>query len=326
MNVPPDGGRRPTLPGRGLITAAVRPEGMDPFATAVAAQTTTTTTAGAGAGVGGLAEYWPVAVRAGWFLVGALAVLLPGWLLLDPLVSRLVRSRNRNNPTIDEAVSRYLRLLVVVLAALVGTGTAGYGGLLGDSVLVVSAVTLAVGVAGQAVLGSLVSGLVLVADPQFNVGDYITWDDREGVVQSITLRVTRVLTPGGELVTVPNTVLTDRAVTRPFGQTRSRVVERISLAYEADLAAATEQLHAAARELEGITEAPSPKVYVEELGPDAVVLGVHYWVADPGPQRVAAVESAYAEAAKARLETAGVAISPPAKRELRGRVEVEDGR
>jgi hypothetical protein len=38
------------------------------------------------------------------------------------------------------------------------------------------------------------------------------------------------------------------------------------------------------------------------------------------------VESAYAEAAKARLETAGVAISPPAKRELRGRVEVEDGR
>jgi small-conductance mechanosensitive channel len=166
---------------------------MTPLATALLR----TATPDAGMGPDELVDLLPDLVRAGWFLVGFLLVLL--------------------------------------VALFVGAGAAGFGQVLQNSALVIAAGTLAIGVAGQTVIGSLVSGLALVADPEFNVGNYIEWADREGEVRSITLRVTRVHTPDGELVTIPNTTLTSEAVARPYGRGRSRVVERIGIAYEDDV-------------------------------------------------------------------------------------------
>jgi small-conductance mechanosensitive channel len=284
-----------------------------------------TATPSPGFGPEQLTAYWPILVSAAWFLVGAVVVVLVGWFVVEPAVARVVRRRNRNNPTIQEAVSRYVRLLVVLVALGVGAGTAGYGGLVGDSALVVAAGTLAVGVAGQTVIGSVVSGLVLVADPEFNVGNYIEWADGEGTVQSITLRVTRVLTPDGELVTVPNTLLTGQAITRPYGRGRQRVVDRIGVAYEADVEDALDRLTAATDAVEGIEAEPTPKAYVEEFGSDAVVVRVHYWIEDPRRRDVFAIRSDYARAVKESLEAAGITISPASKRDLAGRIEVANG-
>jgi small-conductance mechanosensitive channel len=273
----------------------------------------------------GLADYWPLLVRGAWFLVGFVAVVLVGWFVVEPLVARYVRRRNSNNPTIQEAVSRYVRLFVLVVAFVVAAGVAGYGDLIGDSALVIAAGTLAIGVAGQTVIGSIVSGLVLVADPEFNVGNYIEWSDGEGTVQSITLRVTRVLTPDGELITVPNTVLTGQAVTRPFGRGRYRVVEHVGVAYEADVSDALSHLTAATEAVDDIVAEPTPKAYVDDFGSDAVVIRVHYWIEDPRRRDIFGVRSAYARAAKRRLDEAGITISPASKRELLGRIEVEEG-
>jgi len=277
-----------------------------------------------GVGVEELVDYWPAVIRGLWFLAGFLAAALLGWFVLAPLVSRFVRRRNRNNPTIEEAISRYVRLLAVVVAVFVGAGVAGYGGFVADSAIVVAAATLAVGVAGQTVIGSLVSGIVLVLDPEFNVGNYIEWSDGQGTVRSITLRVTRVHTPEGKLITVPNTVLTGEAVARPFGQGRQRVVERIGLAYEADVAEALEHLQTTAEETEEVADAPSPNAYVEELGTDSVVVRAYYWIDDPQNRDVLAVRSTYVRAAKARLEAAGIDITPTSEHELQGRIAVED--
>lgn len=274
-------------------------------------------------GIGELADYWPVFVRAGWFLAGFVAVFLVGWYVLEPAISRAVGRRNQNNPTLREAVSRYVRLLVVLVALFVGASVAGYGQFLTNSAIVLAAATLAVGVAGQTVVGSVISGLVLVADPEFNVGNYIKWADGEGTVRSIALRVTRVQTPNGELVTIPNTVLTSQAITRPYGRGRYRVVEHVGLAYEDDVDAAIGHLEAAAAGVEAILDEPEPTAYVDDFGSDAVIVRVHYWIEDPRRRDIFGVRSAYARAAKARLEGAGITISPASKRDLRGRIAVD---
>lgn len=279
-----------------------------------------------GVGPAELVEFWPVVVRLGWFLVGALLTVLLGWYVAEPAISRVIRRRNRNNPTIQEALSRYVRVLVVVVAVFVGAGTAGYGQFLGSSALVIAALTLAIGVAAQTVIGSLVSGLVLVVDPEFNIGNYIRWTDGEGEVRSITLRVTRVHTPDGTLVTIPNTTLTGEAIARPYGRGYSRLVEHVGVDYAADVDEALEQLRAAAVGLEGVVAEPAPTTYVEGFGDDAIVLRVHYWVEEPRHRDLFAVRSAYARAAKVRLDRAGIEISPASKRELQGRIEIEDAR
>lgn len=273
-------------------------------------------------GPGELVDLLPLAVNAAWFLLGFGAVVAVGWVVVEPLVGRVVRRRNRDNPTIQEAISRYVRVLFVVAGAAVGASVAGYGQFLSDSALVVAAGTLAVGVAAQTVVGSMVSGLVLVFDPEFSVGSYIEFGAHEGTVQSIQLRATRVETPDGELATVPNTALTSEVVVRPYRQSSRRVVDRVRVDYTEALPAVLRHVTDVAGSLDGVATDPEPAAYVEELREDAVVVRVDYWVDSPRPGDLLETQSAFRAAVKARLAAEGVSVSPPAAVELGGRLAV----
>jgi small-conductance mechanosensitive channel len=270
-----------------------------------------------------LVDYWPLVTRLAWFLLGVVVVLAVGRLLVQPALARLLRRRNRNNQTIQDAVLLYFQVVVVVIAVLIGAAVAGYGAFLGDSALVFSAVALAIGVAAQEVIGSIVSGIALVLDREFNVGDYIVWPGGEGTVQSIALRVTRVDTPSGELVTIPNTILTNHEITRPYGRGDHRVIQEFSLSYDDDIDASRRLLEATAASLPRILDEPAPVAYVDKLASDAVVVRVHYWIRDPGRRDVFAVRSAYASAVKRRFEAAGIEISPSSEHVLKGRLDID---
>lgn len=271
-----------------------------------------------------LTALWPLLVQLGWFLLGFVAVLLLGRVLVQPVLMRVVRRRNRNNPTINAAIVQYFRLVVILVGALVGMAVAGYGQLLTDSALVLSAVALAIGIAAREVIGSLASGVALVLDPEFNVGDHIQWKDGEGIVKSIALRVTRVETIDGELVTIPNTILTTNEVTRPYGRGNHRIVQRLGIDYDVDLDKALHHLTDVASETDRVLTEPSPEAYVDELGVDEVSVRVHYWITNPTRRETFAVRSAYAQAVKERFEAEGIAISPPPERELSGEIRLDD--
>ncbi|MFW5928837.1 MAG: mechanosensitive ion channel family protein [Halobacteriota archaeon] len=277
-------------------------------------------------GVEAVSELQPLAIRTTYFAVGFAVVTLIGWYVVEPSVSRAVRRSNENNPTLREAVSRYLRLAFAVLGAAVGLAMAGYGGVLGSSALVVAALTLAVGVAGQSVFGSIISGLVLVFDPEFNVGNYIQWSGGEGKVVSIALRITRVRTPDGGLVTIPNTKLTGDSITRPYAGGPHRVTQHVGIDYEDDTGRARASMEAAARDLDGVLDDPEPRAYVDELGSDSVVVGVWYYVEQPREGNLLGIRSSYLTEAKRRLEADGFTVSPASKHELTGGLEVRDTR
>ena len=265
----------------------------------------------------------PYLFRAAKFLVGFAVVYVLGRYALATGVSRVIRRRNPNNPTMQEAVTRYIHALVLVVALAIAVASAGFGQVLTNSALVVAAGTLAVGVAGQEVLGAVVSGLFLVGDPNFNVGDWIAWNETEGVVESITLRVTRVRTPSNEVVTVPNTELTANSVTRPYGRSQFRVTERVAIDYDDDVDAGTDLLRETVEDHAAVLDDPSPKVYVEELGGDEVVLRVDFWVHNPNRRDVLSVESGVTRAVKERFEAADFAISPPSHHDVRGEVAID---
>lgn len=270
-----------------------------------------------------LFEYWPVVIRLGWFLAGLLAVVLLNRIFIQPLLARILRRRNHNNPTLQNALLRYFQVIVVIIAVFVGAGISGYGPTLGNSALLISAVALAIGVAAQSVIGSLVSGIALVFDPDFNVGDYIEWSNGEGVVQSVELRTTRVKTPDGGLVTIPNTILTSNEIFRPFGRGNHRVVQQFGIAYEDEIDEAVEHFEDVAASIDAIHTDPPPVMYVDELG-DEVTVRVHYWIKDPSQRNILAVESEYARRIKRRFETEGLTISPTPGLDLSGQIDVGD--
>nr|WP_269844130.1 mechanosensitive ion channel family protein [Halegenticoccus soli] len=170
--------------------------------------------------------------------------------------------------------------------------------------------TLAVGVAGQAVIGNLVSGLFLVADPNFNVGDWIAWSGREGTVEAISFRVARIRTPSNEIVSVPNADLTANAVTRPYSRNRYRADVDVAVDYAADVDEAAAILREVARSHPGILDAPAPSVRFLEFGDATIRLRAQFWIVDPTRETVAGVRLDYAGRVQERFEEAEIAMRP----------------
>lgn len=258
------------------------------------------------------------------FVVVTVAVYALARLAVVPVVLRVLRVRNRNNPTLVSAAETYLSVAFVgigVFAGLVATGQAAF--LVNtDSAILIAALTFAFGVAGQEVFGSLISGFFLVADPDFNVGDWISWSGGEGTVEAVDFRVTRIRTPDNETVTVPNTQLTTNALTRPFGRERYRVTERAFVAYDEDTERALMELRTVAADHERALEEPAPAARVLELGPDSVTVQTEFWVDDPARGGVADVRSDFRRRAKRRFDEVGLTLAPAAGRDLSGDVTV----
>ncbi|MFC5277380.1 mechanosensitive ion channel family protein [Halorubrum rubrum] len=259
-----------------------------------------------------------------WFFFALGVVYLVGQVVVVPSVIRIVRARNRNNPTIESAVKTYLRVALIGFATLTGVIAAGYGSVLTDSAIVIAAVTFVFGIAGQQVFGSLISGIFLVADPDFNVGDWIAWPGGEGTVEAVDFRVTRVRTPNNETIAVPNTELTSNALTRPYGRDTYRITETVYVAYDEDVELALMELRAVATEQESILEEPAPNARVCELGENAITVQAELWVDDPGDRDVVTLRSDFRRLVKRRFDEEGITIAPPSAQSLSGEVTVTE--
>jgi small-conductance mechanosensitive channel len=259
-----------------------------------------------------------------WFLVGLGVVYLAGQLVLVPLAVRIVRSRNRNNPTIETATRTYLRVVLIGFAILTGIIAAGYGNVLADSAVIIAALTFALGIAGQQVFGSLISGLFLVADPDFNVGDWIEWPGGSGTIEAVDFRVTRVRTPDNETVSVPNTELTSNALTRPYGREKYRITEQVYVAYAEDTERALRELHRIAVDYDPVHDDPVPKARVLELGENAITLQIEFWIGDPTNSDIVTLRSDFRRTVKRRFDEESLTLAPPAARILSGEVTVTE--
>ncbi|WP_442928572.1 mechanosensitive ion channel family protein [Natronomonas sp.] len=273
-----------------------------------------------------LAAYEQVFSELFWFVVGFVVIYLFGQVFLVPFVTRVVRSRNRNNPTIETATKTYLRVVLIGFATLTGIIAAGYGRVLSESAVIIAAITFALGIAGQQVFGSLISGIFLVADPDFNVGDWIEWSGGRGTIEEVDFRVTRVRTPNNESISVPNTELTKSAINRPYGRNRYRVTEQVYVAYYEDTERALMELQQLATDYEPALDDPAPNTRIVDLGENAITVQAEFWIGDPSNTDMRIVRSDFRRLMKRRFDEEGITLAPPSAQLLSGEIAVTDGR
>ncbi len=85
--------------------------------------------------------------------------------------------------------------------------------LLREQLLTTSAVgAVVVGFALQDTLGNLFAGLAIQIEKPFRVGQWVQFGDREGQVQEITWRATKLRTKDGQFLIVPNSVISKEPV------------------------------------------------------------------------------------------------------------------
>lgn len=71
---------------------------------------------------------------------------------------------------------------------------------------------IAIALAAQTILGDLFAYFIIYFDKPFEIGDFIIFDEKAGVVEYIGLKTTRIRTLGGEQLVCSNVDLTDSRV------------------------------------------------------------------------------------------------------------------
>ena len=271
-----------------------------------------------------LSAYSQVLSELFWFIAGFGVVYLVSQVVLIPLATQAVRSRNRNNPTIETATETYLRVILIGFATLTGIIAAGYGRVLSESAVIIAAITFAFGIAGQQVFGSLISGMFLIADPDFNVGDWIEWPGGRGTIEAVDFRVTRIRTPNHETISIPNTELTTNAITRPYGRDRYRITEQVYVAYYEDTERALLQLQQITTTLDPVLGDPAPNTRIVELGENAITIQAEFWIDDPRNRDVLTIRSDFRRLVKRYFDEEDITLAPPSAQLLSGEVTLTE--
>ena len=144
-------------------------------------------------------------------------------------------------------------------------------------------VGIAVGFAAKDTLANFFSGIFIVADAPYKIGDFIVLDGgMRGRVTSIGIRSTRLLTRDDIEITVPNAVIGSSMIINEAGgpSTAQRVGVTVDAAYGADIDAVHRVLLRVPEGVPHLLERPAPVVRFEAFGASGLTHTLYVWVAD----------------------------------------------
>ena len=90
---------------------------------------------------------------------------------------------------------------------------------------------LALSLAAKDALSNIFAGIVILADKPFTTGDWIVCNDIEGTVEKISFRSTSVRTFPQALVYIPNSLLTNTAITNYTKRNKRRIEINLGVTY-----------------------------------------------------------------------------------------------
>ena len=257
------------------------------------------------------------------FVVALAAIWVIGRLVFVPLIERALDRRD-----LDEHAKNPLLLLtrfgIAFLALAIAFSFAGFGNLLVSMAGIAAAGAFAIGLAMQNVISNFVAGVFIYTDKPFRIGDWIEWDNGTyaGVVEDISLRVTRVRTFDNELLTVPNSSLTESVLKNPVDADNLRLKFVFGIGYDDDIQQATDIIVEEAERHPDIMDDPAPSVRLTELGSSDVGLQSRFWIENPSRADFVRTRGEYVTAVKQRFDEEGIDIPYPV-RTLEGGLHLE---
>jgi len=143
---------------------------------------------------------------------------------------------------------------------------------------------IAVGFASRDTLANLISGVSIVADAPYAIGDYIVLDTGErGVVSSLGIRSTRLITRDDVEVSIPNAVIGAAKIVNESGgpYVRHRIRIPIGVAYDSDIDKVIETLEGLATDHEKVVNEPASRVRIRGFGDSSINLELLCWIKRP---------------------------------------------
>lgn len=267
-----------------------------------------------------LLEKWFHAIN--WAHIGMATLKIIIILVLGAIVVRLARAivrkafhmgsrspiqiSERRTVTVAKLLENIVAYVVIfiMLIAILGVFGINAAGLLAGA----GVIGLAIGFGAQSLVKDVITGLFILLEDQFSVGDYVRIGQFEGVVLEIGLRTTKMKSWTGEIHILPNGSIIQ--VTN-FSVSNSVAFVDVSISYDSDIVRAEKIIEELLEELpekyEQMVETPQ-LLGVQTLGASEVVLRV---IAEVEPMQHAPTARALRKEIKNRLDLHGIEIPYP---------------
>ncbi|MFA4916597.1 MAG: mechanosensitive ion channel domain-containing protein [Syntrophales bacterium] len=143
---------------------------------------------------------------------------------------------------------------------------------------------IAVGFAAKDTLSNLFSGIFILADRPYKIGDYIVLDSGErGMVTDIGIRSTRMLTRDDIEIILPNAAIANAKIINESGgyNTKARIRIDVSVAYGSDIDKVREILLDVAAKSQYLVKEPIPRVRFRSFGDSSLNFQLLGWIPEP---------------------------------------------
>lgn len=209
-------------------------------------------------------------------ILRALAVLVGGYVVAK-LTSRyllrmLATKISKHQQMLMERLTFYSIIIIFIITALQQVGF-HFSVLLGAA----GVLTLAVGFASRTSISNLISGMFLIFERPFRVGDIIKVSGDTGEVLSIDPLSIKLKTFDNQYVRIPNDLLIKTSMTNMTHFSTRRCDLIIGVAYKEDLSVVCEVLMKVAASLEISLKKPEPRLFILGFGDSAVNLQFSVW-------------------------------------------------
>ena len=190
-----------------------------------------------------------------------------------------IMARSHVDAGVRNSVKTGIGYLGVALAGLIGISAAGID--LSSLALVAGALSLGIGFGLQNIVSNFVSGLILLVERPFKVGDWVVTGTTEGFVRRISVRATEIETFQHQSIIVPNSELINASVGNWTHRNRlGRVEIPVSVAYGTDPHQVMQILQDLAAKHPLVLHNPEPSVAFMAFGPFSLDFELRLYLAD----------------------------------------------
>lgn len=215
---------------------------------------------------------------AGFRILVVALILIIGLKVIKKI--RKILDRSMEKAGVETTLRRFVNALanVLMMGLLIFIAAEELGISVTSLVAVVGSVGLALSLAMEKSLANFAGGVMVLLLKPFKAGDFISTPDGDGVVDSIGLVYTTLVTADNQRINIPNSNMTSNVVTNVTGVEKRKLILNVGIGYGADLKKAKEVLRRLLENHENVINEDGIDVIVDSLGESSVNLSARGWV------------------------------------------------
>lgn len=179
------------------------------------------------------------------------------------------------DPTFVQVLQQIIQYSLIVLAITIILDMLGIN--ITGLVLSLGILGVVVGFAARDTIANYISGMFILADKSFRVGDTIEISGKTGKVIKMGFRVTTLITPQNKTIKIPNSLFSKNLHVNYTTQDKRRIDLTIYIPYNLDLPKVISSLEKSASKYKWALETPKPNILIKALLDTGIKASLNVW-------------------------------------------------